>query len=104
MHPCKIIERNESENLWFWDGGNAYYFPSGWYDEFTIANGSGLDPGGWDANEIYGYAPTEPRPNSPVSEMWVSLHALSEMELVDEKVARAKHLKLAKYLDEINNG
>jgi hypothetical protein len=54
--------------------------------------------------EIYCYAPTADRKNSPVDTLFVQVRDLRRMREITEAEARKKHPALAKYLDDINAG
>lgn len=56
----------------------------------------------FDANEIYGYAPTSEAPNSDVETMWIDLTFLYRLECADEQTARGAHPKMAEHLDELD--
>lgn len=102
LHPAQIIKRNlAGEDLWFLDLSkkNAYFVPGGWYMQHTL----GELMHEFDANEIYGYAPTGEAPNSGVETMWIDLTFLYRLECVDEQTARKAHPKMAEHLDELDS-
>lgn len=122
-HPDRdpIVVANRERDLYFQeidqDGNpqaNAYFFPQGWCDDFSFANGNtgGIDfdpenddhTGMADGPEIYGYVPTHVYENSPVETLFVGLEHLRKLREITEAEARQLHPNLFRYLDAINEG
>lgn len=104
-----VVEANRERSFYLTDRQNVYFIPKGWCDAWSVADGfsGGLDfinEDGEAEPEIYCYAPTHSRPNSPVDTLFVSVADLQKLVEIDEMPARKLHRELFLYLEKINAG